>query len=345
MAVVQLVLCFVSSFTVLRYDWDASMSQTPMIITNHHWSPSPNTIDHQHQSLISGLICFSETLLIHHNHHNSPIVTSKPRIPVIDITSRSTDWFSCLQIRASASMLAHRLLSPSSLGGLCHGPGIGQNINITKNAWQCQKYHCTECLLKISSWIAQVYRKHRRPRRFHNWERGVKEVEAHTNDISRESNVLWDIVANHIKIFACYTVLNLSSSQTKLPKLIKDISDESCLAQMGHLTQPLRSEKELQEWTVSTTLWLCTSEKWNGEREFHGNHSTHSQRPKVWIVKIIDLHAVILHMSICCHHTEYNPKDCASKNTTPKLSSHIVALFTCIPLLMSINLNKFMLNS
>ena len=55
--------------------------------------------------------------------------------------------------------------------------------------------------------------------------------------------------------------------------------------------------------------------------------------------------AVILHMIICCHPTEYNPKDCASKNTTPKLSSHIVALFTCIPLLMSKNLNKFMLNS
>lgn len=53
--------------------------------------------------------------------------------------------------------------------------------------------HIVSCLLALWAGfvMVQVYRKHRRPRRFHNWEsRGVKEVEAHANDISRESNVL-----------------------------------------------------------------------------------------------------------------------------------------------------------
>ena len=107
-----------------------------------------------------------------------------------------------VQIRASTSLLTHRLLPSRSLGRIRHGPGIGQfhhmlHMNIPlKVLSSAKKYY------QVSFWTPQVYRKHRRPRRFNNWERGVKEVEAHTNDISRESNVLWDNVTTQIKIFS-----------------------------------------------------------------------------------------------------------------------------------------------
>ena len=182
---------------------------------------------------------------------------------------------------------------------------------------------------QVSFWIPQVYRKHRRPRRFNNWERGVKEVEAHTNDISRESNVLWDNVTTQIKIFSV-THIHHQVRQSYQWLLVK--------IDQRHLRwQPfVKADITLKELTLSSTLWLHVW-KWDGEPELHRNNSTHSQRPKE---RILSYNSPAYMQSYYTRVYIYVliPQSTILKTASQKIqhrSCHI--LFTCILLLMSKN--------
>ena len=147
---------------------------------------------------------------------------------------------------------------------------------------------------------------------------------------------------------SCETMSQLRSKFSQLHTFITKsgrATNDTKIDQRHLRWQPfVKADITLKEWTLSSTLWLHVW-KWDGEPELHRNNSTHSQRPKE---RILSYNSPAYMQSYYTRVYIYVliPQSTILKTASQKIqhrSCHI--LFTCILLLMSKKLNKFMLNS